>query len=378
MRRKLVLYLLPLWSLVAQVPQPGLRGTVTDPSGASVPGALVQVIGPRGEQRIATGSDGQYSFAALAPGKYRVRFIAKGFSVGEKLDFDITTQSTLDYQFAIEANAQVVNVTAEANSVSVDPAQNADAIVIKDDQIDALSDDPDVLQQQLQALAGPGAGPDGGQIYVDGFSGAQLPPKASIQEIRINSNPYSPENEYAGGGGIQIITRPGTSTLHGGINTFYNKEALNSRSPLLAQSTRPQLKQERLFGNLSGALKKNKASWSLFFNRNALTENAFIYATALDAKLKPVSVNQTVLTPRGNWNYQARVDYAINSKNSLFVSYFDGHNHVDNLGVGDFSLASRAYNNRGGNDQVQVSETAILSSRMVSDTRLQYFRNASH
>src|SRR5947209_7922314 len=206
MKRRLVVYLSLLCMFCAATTAAlaqtlaGLHGTVTDPSGSSVPGALVQVVGPGGEKRIATGTDGQYSFPSLSPGKYRVRFIAKGFSVGEKPVVDITAPVTLDYQFAIQATAQVLNVDDEANSVSVDPAQNASAIVIAGEQVDALSDDPDILQQQLQALAGPGSGPNGGGLYVDGFSGAQLPPKASIQEIRINSNPYSPENEYPGGG----------------------------------------------------------------------------------------------------------------------------------------------------------------------------------
>src|SRR6185312_12943378 len=274
-----VFALLAAWSTAGgQTLSNSLRGTVTDPSGSSVPEALVQVIGPGGEKRQGTGSNGEYSFPSLAAGKYRVRFIAKGFAVGEKNEVEIAGPVTIDYQFAIEAAAQVVNVQEEANTVSTDPSQNAAAITISTSQLDALSDDPDVLQQQLLALAGPGAGPNGGTIYVDGFSGAQLPPKSSIQEIRINSNPYSPENEQPGGSGIQIITKPGTNTLHGTFNFNYNKEALNSRSPLLTQSKRPPLKQENFQGNLSGRFKKDKASWTLNFNRNDLTQNAFVYA----------------------------------------------------------------------------------------------------
>jgi len=376
----LILSMVPAFmsSALGQTQLPGLHGTVTDPSGASVPAAIVQVIGPKGEHRQSTQADGQYAFSPLPAGKYRVRFIAKGFSVGEKQSVDISAPVSLDYQFSIEANAQVINVEDEANSVSTDPAQNGAAIVIGQNQLDALSDDPDVLQQQLLALAGPGAGPNGGGIYVDGFSGAQLPPKASIQEIRINSNPYSPENEYPGGSGIQIITKPGTSTLHGNVFGMYNKEALNSRSPLLTQSKRPQFKQERIFGNLSGLIKKDKASWTLNVTaRNATTENSFIYATILDANLNPVPVNQTILSPRGNYNFQPRIDYAITKTNSLTVSYFNGHNHAENQGVGDYSLASRAYKNHGRNDQLQVSDTTILSSHMVSDTRFQFFRGVN-
>ena len=366
-----------LASLFAQTQPPSLRGVVTDPSGSSVPAALVQVMGPRGEQRQATGTDGRYSFPSLPPGKYRVRFIAKGFSLGEKRDVDITGPVTLDFQLEIQANTEVVNVQEEANAVSVEAAQNGDSIVVGESQLDALSDDPEILAQQLKELAGPAAGPDGGQIYVDGFSGAQLPPKSSIQEIRINSNPYSPANEFPGGGGIQIITKPGTGIVHGNFWETYNKEALNSRSPLLAQSTRPQFKQEFLSGNLSGPLKKDKASWTLNFNRSALTQNAFIYATVLDSNLLPTPVNQTVLTPRGNWNLLPRLDYAISSKNTLTVSFFSGHNHGNNLGAGDYGLASREYNNHGNNTQLQVSDTATLSSRIVSDTRFQYFRSVN-
>lgn len=367
-----------LFAASAQTAEITLRGTVTDPSGFSVPGALVQVIGPGGEKRQATGSNGEYSIPNLAAGKYRIRFIAKGFSVGQKDEVEVTGPMTIDYQFSIEAAAQVVNVQDEANAVSVDPSQNAAAITITQSQVDALSDDPDVLQQQLLALAGPGAGPNGGTIYVDGFSGAQLPPKASIQEIRINSNPYSPENEYPGGGGIQIITKPGTNTLHGSFNGFYNKEALNSRSPLLASSKRPPLKQESYQGMLSGALIKNKASWTLNMNRNDLTQNAFVYATVLDSNLIPTPVNETVLTPRGNWNFQPRLDYAINSKNSLTVNVFNGHNHFDNAGTGDYNLPSHGYSNRGMNLQVQASETAILTSRLITDTRVQWYRNVNN
>src|ERR1035438_1330650 len=81
--------LLCLWTLApagtAQTGDgPALRGTITDPSGALVPGALVQLRGPGGEQRKTTGGDGQYSFPLLKAGKYNVRVLAKGFSRSEE------------------------------------------------------------------------------------------------------------------------------------------------------------------------------------------------------------------------------------------------------------------------------------------------------
>src|ERR1039457_175980 len=168
--------LLCLWTLApagtAQTANgPALRGTVTDPSGALVPGAVVQLRGPGGEQRKTTGDDGQYAFPALNAGNYTVRVIAKGFSVAGKQDFDISGPLVLDAQLTIQADTQVLNVDDEANGISADPASNGSALVLREKELAALSDDPDELSQQLQAMAGPGAGSNGGQIYIDGFTG---------------------------------------------------------------------------------------------------------------------------------------------------------------------------------------------------------------
>src|SRR5216684_1193232 len=183
------------FSLVAQTPTgAGLRGVVTDPSGALVPDALVQLRGPGGEQRAKTDISGEYAVAVIRPGKYVVRVIVKGFSVSQNQNFEISGPVSLDVQLVIAAEAQVVNVEDEAGRVGTDPTSNASAIVLGEKELEALSDDPDELLQQLQAMAGPSGGPSGGQIYIDGFTGGNLPSKSSIREVRINSNPLSPEN----------------------------------------------------------------------------------------------------------------------------------------------------------------------------------------
>ena len=197
----------------AQSQAVSLRGQVTDPSGATVPGALVQLRGPGPEQRAFTSVSGEYSFDGLRPGKYLVRVIAKGFTVSQRRDFEINGDATLNVQLTIEAGTQVINVEDEAGRVSTEPGGNAAALVLGQKELAALSDDPDELAQQLQAMAGPSTGPNGGQIYIDGFSGGNLPPKASIREVRINSNPYSTEYDRPGFGRIEIFTRPGGDRL---------------------------------------------------------------------------------------------------------------------------------------------------------------------
>src|SRR4029079_18245677 len=103
-------------------------------------------------------------------------------------------------------------------------------------------------------------GPTGGQSDIDGFTGGNLPAKSSIREVRINTNPMSPEYDRPGFGRIEIFTRPGTDFIRGQAFLQFNDESMNSRSPLLTQSKRPPY-QQKFFGlNFSGPIKKQKAS----------------------------------------------------------------------------------------------------------------------
>ena len=353
-----------------------LRGIVTDPSGAFVPGALVQLRGSGADQRTKTGDNGKYAFESVKPGKYTVRFLAKGFTVSEIKDVDIAKATVLDAQLTIAAENQVVNVEAEANSVSTDTAENGDALVLKEKELAALSDDPDELSQQLQALAGPGGGPDGAQIYIDGFTGGELPPKSSIREVRINSNPFSPEYDRPGFGRIQIFTKPGSDKIRGQAFMQYNKEALNSRSPLLDQSKRPPY-QQRFFGfSLSGPLLKSKASFGFDAEHRTIDENAFILATTLDSNLNPLTINEALLTPQFRTTLSPRLDYSINASNTLTVRYQNTRVELDKEGVGSFSLADQAYNQASSENTLQVTETAVLSPSAINETRFQYMRSA--
>ena len=118
-------------------------------------------------------------------------------------------------------------------TVSTDPSSNAGQLVLKQQDIESLPDDPDDLASDLQALAGPAAGPNGGQIYIDGFTGGTLPPKSAIREIRINQNPFSAEYDSLGFGRIEILTKPGSNALHGSIFFNDSDSVFNARNPFL-------------------------------------------------------------------------------------------------------------------------------------------------
>src|ERR1700692_3998041 len=125
------LALLMAVALFAQAPA-SLRGTVTDPSGAGVPGASVTVTGPGGLVRVAqTGNEGSYTITNLPPGTYTLRVAAKGFSLFENSQIELTAARALtaDAKLTVAAEKQEVTV-ADTAQVQLDPSQNAGAIVI--------------------------------------------------------------------------------------------------------------------------------------------------------------------------------------------------------------------------------------------------------
>jgi carboxypeptidase family protein len=186
-----------------------LRGRVTDASALVVRGAVVTIAGGSVNLRQETDLQGEYKFLSLPSGSYTVRITKPGFAVFEVQGLELAGPKVLDAEMVVSLEAQQVTVKDDQGAINVDPNSNAGALVIKGAALDSLSDDPDQLEQDLQALAGPSAGPNGGQIFIDGFSGGRLPPKSAIREIRVNQNPFSAEHDRLGFGRIEIFTKPG-------------------------------------------------------------------------------------------------------------------------------------------------------------------------
>src|SRR5581483_9952096 len=268
--QKCVLFILIFlfWSLgsegFAQTAAGGaLRGQVADPSGAAIPGASVLMTPVTGAP-VVVQSDGQglYEFKSLPPGKYTLTASAEGFTLYQNGNVVIGTQPMrLNIAMEIAVEQEKVQVSDTAPTIDVNPSSNAGAIVITGKELESLPDDPDELQSDLQALAGPSAGPNGGQMYIDGFTAGQLPPKSSIREIRINQNPFAAEYDKVGYGRIEILTKPGTNQWHGQISLNKNDAAFNAQNPFATTSAGYESTQVE--GNVGGPLSK-KASF--FFN----------------------------------------------------------------------------------------------------------------
>src|SRR5262249_19815490 len=147
-------------------------------SGAVIPAAMVSLSNTAGKQQAQSQADGSYTFNAVQPGDYTVAVSYPGFGPFSKA-VTVSAGGTVQLPIQLNVVAEKQEITVKGDpgpSVSVEPDNNATALVIKGADLMALPDDPDDLADALQALAGPGAGPNGGSIYIDGFSGGQLPP----------------------------------------------------------------------------------------------------------------------------------------------------------------------------------------------------------
>jgi len=363
-------------SVFAQV-RASLRGVISDEFGAAIVGATVTLTDASGTAKTATtNSDGAYTLTGLAPGKYTIHAIATGFALSTDTAVDVAAgrRDAVNITLKIAAIESQVKVNANA-PLSTDTNNNANQTVISGRDLDALPDDPEELAAALQALAGPSIGPNGGQIFIDGFSAGNMPPKESIREIRINQNPFSAENDQPSAR-IEILTKPGTDKLRGNLSLNFSDESMNARNPFaISSSKRTPFQQRQFGGNLSGPLKKGKASFFLEANRNDTDDNEIVRATILDPSFNTVQIGQGVVVPRRFTSFSPRLDYAINARNTLVSRYSYNHNVTRNNGVGNFSLPERGYNNSNTSQVFQVTETAVLNATTINETRFQFNRN---
>lgn len=378
MGRLLLILVLCAGTAMGQQGKGTLKGQVSDEFGGVIVGATVVAVDQSGVEKTApTNGDGNFVINGLAPGKYAVRVKSPGFANYENADVELVAgrSQTLNVTLKVTIEQQKVTVSADGPGVNTDPENNLGAIVLKGADLESLPDDPDDLAAALQALAGPGAGPNGGQIYIDGFSGGRLPALSTIREVRINSNPYSAEYDRPGFGRIEILTKPGTDRFRGETFFSFNNQELNSRNPFA--TTRPPYLSRRYGGQVSGPISSKKASFFFDFEKRDINDQGLINATVLDPSLNIVSLSETVPLPNRRTEFSPRLDYQINANNTLVARY--EYEHSSNITIPGlpYSLASRKYSAASTQQTARFTETAVINKKTVNETRFQFNHQTS-
>ena len=361
-------------SVRSQTNTGSVSGVITDSTGALIPGATITLTGSDGKQQtVSSDGEGRYNLPRIPAGQYTMRVTSPGFSVAEGLSIkvDAGRTTTRNVQMALAVVEQRVEVTT-TGTVNTEPSNNASALTISGSALQSLSDDPDDLAQDLQLLAGPSTGPEGGEIYVDGFSGAKLPPKSAIREIRVNQNPFSAEYDRLGYGRVEIFTKPGADQLHGELRFNIGDSIFNSRNPFAP--IKPDYQRRMIDGSIGGPIGK-RTSFTFQVERRDIGQAALINALVLDSALNTVPYRASILNPRTNTEISGRLDFQLSTNHTLVARYDWEKNLLENAGLDTFSMPSQAYNVDAREHVLQLTETAILGPSAVNEVKFQYRRS---
>lgn len=364
--------LLVAGSAAVETAEAVLEGQVMDQTGASIPGVKVVLLGSTTHQ-VTTDKEGRFR-VSMPEGTYVLTAEKAGFVSFAAGNLEIKAGGApVKQDIRLEvARSEDVTVEEQASVISLQASQNAGAVVMKESEIEALPDDPDELAAALQAMAGNSGGPNGGQIFIDGFTGGRVPSKASIREIRMNSNPFSSEFDRMGFGRIEIITRPGTDRYRGAASFRFNNDHLNTRNPYAPN--KPPYQREDYGLEFAGPILQGKASFSFDSDYRSIDSNSTINAVVLDGSLQATPFALTVTRPQSRLSFSPRVDWQLSDKQSLTIRYSHSENKATDSGIGDLNLPSRGFDSTNFENNGDLTLNSILG-KAVNEIRVRYSKS---
>lgn len=266
-----------------------LVGTITDASGASVPGAKVTLTATQTNisRNMVTNESGNYAFPNVEPGTYRVSVELKGFRTAIKEGVDVLVNTTVRADLALQPGAvnESVTVTAEVAILQTDRSDTGRKI-----EQAQLANLPMGYGRNAQSLLNlvPGTtrsfqphseffnsqGSLTSQVngtsrmannvqfegvdnnHRTGLLTVLIPPVEALQNVDVSTSNYEAELGRAGGAVTNLILKSGTNDLHGGVYWFNNTSAINARETF--QPTKPVTTYNYYGGNLGGYIIKNR------------------------------------------------------------------------------------------------------------------------
>ena len=268
--------------------------TVVDPSGLIVPEATVTLVGLEPSTQAVTPAPARTTEKGIAiiervtPGRYSISAEFPGFDLGLLRDIRVRAgESRHVVILPLVKLEDTVTVGRDIQTVAADRRSSEFGLKLSDDQIQALSDDPQELARQLAELAGPDA-----IIRVDSFEGQQLPPKAQIKSIHVTRDQFAAEAAQPGSTFVDVVTQPGIGPLRGSANLVFRDGSMTGRSQFTPTRGPEQFKD---FGaNLGGTLLQGKTSFSLSANGQDVYTSPILHATLPDGtRAETLNIRQT-------------------------------------------------------------------------------------
>ena len=268
-----------------------ISGTVTDSSGAVIPGAKVTVrnISTNVTITLSTNNVGAYSATSLNPGVYDVQADATGFKTAtvKGVTLEVSANPKIDLALSVGRASQEVNVVATPSLLQAQQSNLGQTVNQQQlDQLPTQSGTGRSVYSLLFLAAGVseqkgGGGGDNENLRINGdrprsddyvldgttieqpvFGGQSFNPSVdSIQEFRVETNSMSAEYGKSSGGVIIAVTKSGTNHLHGSLYEYLRNEKLDARNFFDKNPTKNPLKYNEFGGTIGGRIIRDK----LFF-----------------------------------------------------------------------------------------------------------------
>jgi hypothetical protein len=268
----------------AQVDRATLGGTVTDPSGAVVPGAKVEVTSPdTGLRREAkTGNAGNYALTGLPIGNYTVLISAQGFKTVSVKDVRLGVGDNRTLDVALEVAGGTATITVEAVATPLERTTATMGSVIGSQQVREIPLNgrhwaslmllaPGAINSgagDMGSIRFSGRSNDDNNFMYDGIDASGVKDQTmesdlrlvvsadSIAEFRVNSSLYSAETGSGGGAQINLVSKGGTNEFHGGLFEFVRNESFDARNPF--DTSKQPFRLNQFGGNVGGPIVKNR------------------------------------------------------------------------------------------------------------------------
>jgi hypothetical protein len=279
--------LLPGRATAQQITTGTIQGTVTDASGASMPGVSVEArnVDTNLSRTQVTEGDGRYVFLQLPPGSYRVTFSLPGFATYVQDNVVLTVGQVITLPVAMKVSGVAETVTVSTSPGVIESSRTSAATTINELTVESLP----ILGRKFEDLLTltPGVsivqGPDGDEItfagqrgifnnisldggdYNNGFFGEQAGGQRAaiditldaVKEFQVIASGAPAEFGRTAGGVVNVITKSGTNTLHGSLFHFQRLESLTSE--LSDGSNLDGFHREQWGGTVGGPMRTDKA-----------------------------------------------------------------------------------------------------------------------
>ncbi len=410
----------------SQIDRANLNGIVTDPSGASIPNAKVEVVAPDTgfKRETTTGSSGIYSIGSLPNGTYDLTVSAKDFQTSATTGIQLSVGQTRTVNVQLVVGAPTTKVEVRSTAAALDSNDAQISTVIRTGQVENIplnGRDWSLLMTLAPGAVNLGAGGqrdlrfvgrgiDDSNYTFDGVDATGVQEQSqkvgvrlaisleSIAEFRVSSSVYTADQGGSAGAIVSIVSKTGTNSFHGGVFEFLRNNVLDSRSPFDFPSI-PPFRMNQFGGSIGGPIQKDRTFFFADYEgiRQRLdttvigfVPNAAFRASVTNPVLQPFlaqwpvgtvpvdSLTNEWISPRSNNDREDggmfRLDHIFTDRTSIFARLdIDDANTtdpLDTLGGLDNPLI------RPSNYVVQLTHT--FSPAVINELRGGINRSALH